>query len=198
MQARSSDQLWRDLTYGIRILMKSRGFTAAAVATLALGVGANTAIFSIVDTIVFRPLPYADPGRLVKIWGTAPGTARTDISWADFADIRAQSRAFESVAADDGMDFSVVYNGSRESALGAMITTEWLTTLGVRPLLGRTFLPEETQPGRDHVIILTHSYWRRRFASDPAVIGRVALIDRQPSTVVGVLPPNCSGTAPIS
>src|SRR6202008_715266 len=98
-----------------------------------LGIGANTAIFSIVDTIMFRPLPYADPGRLVKIWGATAGTARADISWPDFADIQTQNRVFDSIGADDGMGFTVVYNGSREMVLGAMVTTEWLSTLGVRP-----------------------------------------------------------------
>ncbi len=185
-----ADQIWRDLTYGVRILLKHRGFTAAAVATLALGIGANTAIFSIVDTIVFRPLPYTDPGRLVKIWGATSSSQRADVSWPDFADVQTQSRAFERLAADDGMGFDVVYNGSRASVLGAMVTTEWLATLGVQPLLGRGFLPEEAQPGRDGVVILTHSYWRRAFASDPSIIGQVMTIDRQPCTIVGVLPPN--------
>ena len=185
------EQLWRDIAYGARVLTKHRGFTAAAIATLALGIGANTAIFSIVDTIVFRPLPYVEPERLVKIWGTAPDASPTDISWADFVDIQSQNRAFERVAADDGMAYSVVYsNGARASVLGAMVTTEWLSTLGVQPLVGRTFLPDEAQTGRDHVIVLTHSYWRRQFASDPHVIGQVLSIDGEPFTIIGVLPPN--------
>jgi putative ABC transport system permease protein len=184
------EQLWRDVAYGGRVLIKSPGFTAAAVATLALGIGANTAIFTIVDTIVFRPLPYTEPGRLVKIWGTSRPQP-TDVSWADFVDLQSQSRVFERVAADDGMGFTVAYsNGSREMVLGAMVTTEWLSTLGVRPLIGRPFLSEEAQRGRDHVIILTHSYWRRKFASDPNVVGQVLSIDREPCTIVGVLPPN--------
>jgi putative ABC transport system permease protein len=185
------EQLWHDVAYGVRVLIKYPAFTSAAVATLALGIGANTAIFTIVDTIVFRPLPYAEPERLVKIWGTAPGTQRTDVSWADFVDLQSQTRAFERVAADDGMGFTVVYgNGSREMVSGAMVTTEWLSTLGVQPLIGRAFVSEEAQRGRDHVIILTHSYWRRKFASDPNVIGQVLSIDREPCTIVGVLPPN--------
>jgi putative ABC transport system permease protein len=185
------EQLCRDVRYGVRVLIKNRSFTTAAVATLALGIGANTAIFTIVDTIVFRPLPYADPERLVKIWGTAPGTQRTDISWADFTDLQSQSGVFERMAADDGMGFTVVYgNGSREMALGAMVTAEWLSTLGVRPLLGRMFVPEEAQRGRDHVVVLTHSYWRRKFASDPNVIGRALSVDGEPFTIIGVLPPN--------
>ncbi len=185
------EQLWRDVAYGVRVLIKNRGFTTAAVATLALGIGANTAIFTIVDTIVFRPLPYAEPDRLIKIWGTAPGTQRTDISWADFIDLQSQTRVLERVAADDGMGFTIVYsNGSSEMVSGAMVTTEWLSTLGVRPLIGRPFLAEEAQRGRDHVIILTHSYWRRKFASDPNVLGQVVSIDGEPCTIIGVLPPN--------
>ena len=185
------EQLWRDVAYGARVLIKSRGFTAAAVATLALGIGANTAIFTIVDTIVFRPLPYAEPGRLVKIWGTVPGTPPGDVSWADFIDLQSQTHVFEQVAADDGMGFTVAYgNGSREMVSGAMVTPEWLSTLGVRPLIGRPFLAEEAQRGRDHVIILTHSYWRRKFASDPSVIGQVVSIDGEPCTIIAVLPPN--------
>lgn len=185
-----AEQLWRDVTYAVRVMLKHRGFTAAAVTTLALGIGANTAIFSIVDTIVFRPLPYADPGRLVKVWGTTATAPRADISWPDFVDIQTQNNVFDGIAADDGMGFTVVDNRSRENVLGAMVTAEWLSTLGVRPLVGRTFLREEAELGRDAVVMLTHSYWRRRFASDPNVVGRVLEIDGRPSTIVGVLPPN--------
>jgi putative ABC transport system permease protein len=185
-----AEALWRDVTYAVRVMQKHRGFTAAAVTTLALGIGANTAIFSIVDTIVFRPLPYADPGRLVKIWGATASASRADISWPDFHDIQTQNRVFDGVAADDGMGYTVVHNGVRETALGAMVTIEWLSTLGVRPILGRTFLRAEAEPGHDAVIILTHSYWRRRFASDPNVVGTVLEVDGRPSTIVGVLPPN--------
>ena len=185
-----AEQLWRDLTYAIRILFKHRGFTAAALTTLALGIGANTAIFSIIDTVVFRPLPYADPDRLVKIWGVTSATSRADISWPDFTDIQTQNGVFERMAADDGMGFDVLLDGSRGSALGAMVSSEWLSTFGVRPLLGRTFLREETERGADAVVILTYSYWRRRFASDPKVVGQVVEIDGRPCTIVGVLPPN--------
>ena len=184
------EQVWRDLTYAVRILLKNRGFTAAALTTLALGIGANTAIFSIIDTIVLRPLPYAEPDRLVKIWGTTSTTSRADISWADFVDIQTGNAVFERMAADDGMGFNVVLDGSRGSALGAMVTTDWLSTFGVQPLLGRSFLREETEPGSDAVVILTYSYWRRRFASDPNAVGKVLEVDGRPCTIVGVLPPN--------
>jgi predicted permease len=184
------EQVWRDLTYAVRMLLKHRGFTAATVTTLALGIGANTAIFSIVDTIVLRPLPYADPDRLVKIWGATSTTSRADISWPDFLDVQAQNGVFERMAADDGMGFNVVLDGSRGSALGAMVTSEWLSTFGVQPLLGRSFLREEAEPGSDAVVILTYSYWRRRFASDANVVGKLLQVDGRPCTIVGVLPPN--------
>ena len=184
------EQLWRDLTYAVRMLLKHRGFTAATVTTLALGIGANTAIFSIVDTIVLRPLPYADPDRLVKIWGATSTTSRADISWPDFLDVQAQNGVFERMAADDGMGFNVVLDGSRGSALGAMVTSEWLSTFGVQPLLGRSFLRKEAEPGSDAVVILTYSYWRRRFASDANVVGKLLEVDGRPCTIVGVLPPN--------
>src|SRR4029453_2269205 len=99
--------------------------------------------FTIVDTVVYRPLPYADPGRLVKICGNATGIATDDVSYADFSDIRENSRIFADAAADDGTSYTVTIAGTRQSALGAMVTTSWLATLGVPPAIGRAFLPEE-------------------------------------------------------
>ena len=127
---------------------RNRGVTIAAVLTLALGIGATTAIFSIVDTIVFRPLPYGDADRLVKIW--ASGAAPTDnMALAEFEEMAEQRGVFESLAADDGMDFTVMtVDGGRESANGALVTAGWLNTLAVHPVLGRGFLPDEGQPGR--------------------------------------------------
>jgi putative ABC transport system permease protein len=185
------DQVRQDLAHALRMLRKNSGFTAVAVTTLALGIGANTAIFSVVDTVVFRPLPYRDPARLVKIHGSRSAAPVDDMSLADLLDIRRQNTVFERVAADDGSDFAVTHeNGLHESVLGGLVTVDWLTTLGVQPILGRGFLPEESQPGRDRVMVLSHSYWRRRFASDPHVVGKKLAIDRSPFTVIGVLPPN--------
>jgi len=184
------EQFWQDLSYGVRILLKHRGFTATAVATLAVGIGVNTSIFTIVDTVVFRPLPYEDPARLVKICGNSFARPLDDVSLADFVDIRDQSHVFERIAADNGMGFTVEYGGVRESVNGGLVTPEWLPTLGVQPILGRGFLTEETERGRDHVAILTHAYWRRRFGSDQHVVGKAVSVDGQPFTIVGVLPPN--------
>jgi putative ABC transport system permease protein len=184
------DQVWQDLSYAGRMFARSRGFTAAAVLTLALGMGASTAIFTIVDTVIYRPLPYEDPARLVKICGNARGIATDDMSYADFADIRESGRAFGDVAADDGMAYTVTWEGGQQSLLGAVVTDSWLSTLGVRPALGRAFFPEDAVPGNNRVTIVTAEFWRRGFGADPAVLGRTLRVDDVPHTIVGVLPPN--------
>jgi putative ABC transport system permease protein len=172
------------------MLAKRRGFTAAALATLALGIGINTAMFTIVDTVVFRPMPYRDPSRLVKISSNASGIATDDVALLDFLDIRAQNTVFEGVAADDGTDFTVEYAGVRRTAAAALVTSDWLSTLGVVPALGRGFLQHESEPGGDDVAILTHAYWQRRFGADRTIVGKTVLLDKRPVTIVGVLPPN--------
>ena len=147
----ATEQLRRDLAYAARMAARNRGFTTAAILTLALGTGAATATFSIVDAIVFRPLPYAAVDRLVKIWGSSAADPLDNMSLADFVDISERRGVFEQVAADDGTGFKVEYRGVSHDALGGIVTAEWLSTLGVRPALGRGFLPEEFQPGRDDV-----------------------------------------------
>ena len=170
--------------------VRNRGFTTAAVLTLALGTGAATATFSVVDAIVFRPLPYGDTDRLVKIWGNTAAEPIDNMSLADLNDISERSRVFEQVAGDDGTGFKVEYGGSSHFALGALVTAQWLSTLGVRPVLGRGFLPEDFLHGRDEVLILTDAYWQRRFARDVNVVGRTLSVDGRSFTVLGILPPN--------
>jgi predicted permease len=184
------DQLRQDVSYAGRMFVKNRGFTTAAVLTLSLGIGATTAIFSIVDTVIYRPLPYKDPGRLVKIAGNTAGIATDDVSFADFEDLRDRNQVFEQMGADDGTDFTVTIDGTSRSVLGGMVTTSWLRTLGVQPMLGRWFLVEEDQPGRNRVLILTAAYWRRAFGADPQIAGRTVVVNGAPHTIVGVLPPN--------
>jgi len=181
--------LGQDLEYGVRILTKQRGFTAAAVTLLALGLGTSMAMFTIVDAVLIRPLPYESPERLVKVTTNATNPS-DDMAVPDYLDLRAQNQAFQSVAADDGSGFVVRHQDLTENVNGAMVTAEWLTTLGVQPMLGRGFLPEEMQPGRDRVLVLTHAYWVRRFQRDPTVVGRVLSVDGDRFTIVGVLPPN--------
>ena len=185
------EQLWRDCSYGIRMAARHRGFTVAAALTLALGIGAATATFTIVDTIVFRPLPYRDAGRLVKIWANASAEPIDNVSLLEYQTIKEQNHVFEGVAADDGSDVAVIaHESGREMAGGAIVTPEWLTTLGVQPVLGRGFRADEGQPGREGVIVLTQEYWRRRFKSDPGVIGTAVQVDGSPATIIGVLPAN--------
>ena len=185
------DQLRQDFLYAIRMLGRNRGFTAVAVTTLALGIGANTAIFSIVDTVVFRPLPYKDAGRLVKIWGSGSAEPIDNVSFPDFVDIRDQTTVFEQVAADDGTDFTVMpAGGPRQPIAGALVTSGWLSTLGVQPVLGRGFVLDDERPGNDRVVLLTQSYWRRHLASDPNIVGRTLRTNDGAFTVIGVLPPN--------
>jgi putative ABC transport system permease protein len=187
------DQLRQDLFYAARMLRKNVGFTAVAVTTLALGIGATAAMFSVVDTVVFRPLPYEDPDSLVKICGTGPRdrACDDDFSLQELESLREHSKTFEQIAADDGMGVIIARpEGGPESLGVGLVSTNWLSTLGVRPLVGRDFTPEEARPGRDRVVILTHDYWRRHFAFDTEVIGTTLTFEEVLHTVIGVLPPN--------
>jgi putative ABC transport system permease protein len=170
---------WRqDVRVALRRLARTPGFTAAAVGTLAISMGAATAVFSVVDTVVFRPLPYAEPERLVKIWSVHGRERFGDMSLPDFLDIQAQAGVFEQVAADDW------------GVGGALVTTNWLSTLGVRPVLGRDFRSDDATPGRERVAILTDVGWRRRFGGDPSILGRTIDAGGERLTVIGVLPAN--------
>jgi putative ABC transport system permease protein len=160
------------------------------VLTLALGIGANTAVFSVLNTVLFRPLPYPQSERLVQMWSTNANTNRWGIwtAYPRFADWRRLATAFEEMAA---VRFWVVNlsGGDHPEALDAVLVSSRLfQVLRVQPMLGRAFLPEEDQPGHDHVIILSYGSWERRFASDAGVIGRPLSINRQSYTVIGVMP----------
>ena len=185
------DEVGREVRYAARGLLRSKAFAALAIATVAIGVGASAAIFTLVDTVVFRSLPYEEPSRLVKIWGTDLRHPPDDVSWADFVDLTAQQDVFERVAADDGGGLVVrIGNGPREAVGGAMVTPAWLDTLGVTPLLGRPFVAEDFDAGSARVALLGHAWWRRRLGADPAAVGRTIIVDDQPFTIIGVLPPN--------
>jgi putative ABC transport system permease protein len=184
------EQFRHDLSYAIRMAGRNPGFMAAAIGTLALGIGAATVTFSVLDAIVFRPLPYADVDRLVKIWGSTAAEPVDNMSLADFNDIRVRTAIFEQVAGDDGSGVRIEYGDTSHFADGAIVTEHWLSTLGVRPVLGRGFLPEDFQPGRDDVLILTDAYWRRRFRADRNVVGGSLTVDGRRATILGVLPPN--------
>jgi len=182
--------LLQDLRYGWRMLAKNPGFTAAALFTLALGIGANTAIFSVVYAVLLRPLPYRSPDQLVEVWETdlKSRTNQVPPSYPDFLDWRAQNHVFESIAAYNWATFTLT--GSRESIHvdGLVASADLFSVLGAKPALGRLFRPEEDQPGH-RAVILSHDLWQQRFNSDPGVIGRSVRLNRMDFVVAGVMPP---------
>jgi putative ABC transport system permease protein len=173
----------------IRSLVKSPGFTSASIVALALGIGANTAIFSLVNTVLLRPLPYKDPSRLVILWQNPPSGGVNSLSAADFQDWRDRNRSFEQMAALTGAAFNFTGGDRPEKVFGLQVSSTFFSTLGVTPSLGRGFLPEEEQPGAGRVVILSDDLWKRRFGGDPALIGKTIPINQQNYTVVGVMPP---------
>jgi hypothetical protein len=181
--------LIQDLRYGLRLLRKSPGFTAAAVLTLALGIGANTAIFGLVDSEFLRGLPFREPERLVHVWTIeADGDTHTPTP-AQYQAVRNESKSFEQVAAAGWADYFYSVDGSRSENLpGSLVTPNWFSTLGLRPLFGRNFREEEDRTGQDGVVILSYDFWQTRFHADPRMIGQQFVLNRRLVTVVGVLP----------
>jgi putative ABC transport system permease protein len=184
------ETLWQDLRYGIRMLLKSPGFTAVAVFTIALGIGANTAIFSVVNAVLLRPLSYQDPELLVLLWEkfTRLGLDRVVVSASEFRDYRDQTTSFEQIAAFDYESFNLTGENEPERIQGAVVSPSLFPLLGVKPVLGRTFTPEENGPGKDDVVIVGHGLWQRRFGSDPGAVGRRIALDGRSFTIIGVMP----------
>jgi putative ABC transport system permease protein len=187
--ARVAADAIQDLRFAVRLLSRQKAFTAAAVATLALGIGANTAIFSVVDGVLLRPLPYRDPSRLVRVWSANPrGIPRNGISPADYFDWRDQARGFDGLAAFGSSDVTLTSAGDPVRVTGATATANLAATLGASPLLGRWLLPDETRGPALPVAVLGERLWRDRFAADPGIVGRAIILDGRARTVVGVMP----------
>jgi predicted permease len=186
------EDLLQDMRYGLRSLRKNPGFAAVAVLTLALGVGANSTIFSFVNGVMLRPLPYREPGRLVLLDETAPkrGITSMGVSFPNFVDWREQNRVFEDVASYTEGSYTLVGGGEPAQVRGARVTSGLFEVLGVAPVLGRTVRPEEDRPDNDTVVILGHGLWRSRFGGDPGVVGQSISINNRPHTVIGVMPPD--------
>src|SRR5437867_2092721 len=184
-----------DLSYGTRMLLNSPGFTVVAVLTLALGIGANTAIFSVVNTVLLRPLPFQEPERLITVWERNPkqGYEENPPAAANFQDWKAQNQVFEQMALFDSYynRFNITGGARPERVEGAAVSANLFQLLGIQPRLGRTFLGEEEQPGRDQVVLLSYSLWQRRFGADPSVVGKTISLNARNVTVVGVMPPGC-------
>jgi putative ABC transport system permease protein len=183
--------LWQDLRYGFRTLLRKPGFTAVAVIALALGIGANTAIFSVVNSILLRPLGYKDPERLVTINHDYPKiNLKASVSAPGYAHYRDHAKSFESVAAMTGGNFNLTGGGDPERLNGSRITHNFFGTLGAKAAQGRVFLPEEDQPGKNKVVVLSHSFWQQRFGGDPGVVNKNITLNDEGYTVVGVMPPS--------
>ncbi|HKQ92036.1 MAG TPA: ABC transporter permease [Blastocatellia bacterium] len=185
------EELLQDLRYGARMLRKNPGFTAVAALTLALGIGANTAIFSVVNAVLLRPYPYKDQDRLMWLWETnLPEIPRLSPSPANFLDWQKQNTVFEQLEACNVMNFNLVGGANSARIRGMVITHGFLSMLGIRPRIGRDFLPDEDRAGRNNVVILSHDLWQRQFGGDPNILNQSIKLDDQPFTVIGVMPPN--------
>jgi putative ABC transport system permease protein len=184
------EAFWQDLRFGIRMLLKQPGFTVIALSTLCLGIGANTAIFSIVNAVLLRPFPYQAPERLVLLRErVSEGTAFSP-SYLNFADWRAQNTLCSSMAAVRGDEsFNFTGSGEPERLQGRLVSAEFFATLGIRPVVGREFVAEEDGPGAAPVVILSYRFWQRRFHADPRTIGQQVTLNNQSFTVVGITPP---------
>jgi putative ABC transport system permease protein len=181
------ETLFKDIRYGIRGLLKRPGFTAVAIITLALGIGANTAIFSVVNAVVLRPLPYAEPERLMTLWETMPGSDQRSVAPGNFVDWRTQNKTFQDMAAMFYANFNLTSDGEPDRIDGATITSNLMSVLGAAVQLGRTFQPDDDEQQDRSVVLISHGLWQRRFAGDPNVIGRTITIDETPHTVIGVM-----------
>jgi putative ABC transport system permease protein len=183
------NSFFRDLRYSARMLIKSPGFTVVAVLALTLGIGANTAIFSVVNSVLLRPLPYSEPGRLVQLWEASASSGRNEIpaSYPNFADWRDQNHVFEQVVAYTDWTFNLTGAGEPERIRSAIVSPAFFSVLGIKPIRGRVFLPGEDERGKDLVAVISESLWQRRFASDPNIVGRSLNLDDKSFTVVGVI-----------
>ncbi len=182
--------LLQDLRYGARMLWKSPGFTLIAVITLALGIGANTAIFSVIDALMVRPLPFREPDKLFQVWesNVKLGYNETDASYPNFADWRDQNQVFEQIAIYSGGTYNLAGAAEPERIEGAIVAPAFFPLLGVKPTLGRVLAPEEDHPNKVFSVVMSERLWRRRFNSDSQIIGRTISLDTESFTVVGVVP----------
>ena len=184
------ETLIHDIRYGLRTMRKSPGFTAVAVIALALGIGANTAIFSVVNALLLKPLPYKDADRLVLIWHTYPllKLDQASVSAPSYIEYRDMTSSFEEVATATEWKVNLTGGGEPERLQGARVSYNLFSTLGVQPVAGRSFLSEEDQPGKNRVVVLSYGLWQRRFGGDPGLVGQTITLDGSSYDVVGVMP----------
>ncbi|MGB0036478.1 MAG: ABC transporter permease [Candidatus Acidiferrales bacterium] len=188
------ETLWADARYGLRMLRKNPGFTTVAILTLALGIGANTAIFSVVNAVLLRPLPFRDPARLTTVLENKPsqGLEWLYVTPNNFIEWQRRATAFESIAASTGCGFRIGNQTDTHFIPGSCVSSSFLPMLGIHPVLGRLWTPEEDVTGRDHVVVVSYGLWQSQFGGDPGVIGKTiqSPVGREPYTIIGVLPPD--------
>jgi len=191
------ETLWQDLRYALRMLRRSPGFTFVAILTLALGIGATTSIFSVLNGVLLRPLPYHQPERLVWFLETQAGLTGAPFSAPEFLDYQAQSHMFAQIAAVRNIGFNWTGQGDPERLRGSVVSSNYFSVLGVAPLLGRTFLPDDGLAGAPRVAVLSHGLWQRRFGVESSVLGKSITLNEQTVTVVGVMPKEFGASEPL-
>lgn len=189
-RVRLIEDLWQDFRFSLRSLLKRPGFTAIALLALALGIGANTAIFSLVNAVILQPLPYRDPDRLISVYGTRNRSTQGSVGPTDFLDYRSQNKTFEQFAASGSMmlPMNLTGSGEPERLNASIITGNYFDTFGVRPALGRGFSLENEKTGQDHVTVLSHAFWQTRFGGDPNIVNKTINLDGKAYEVLGVMP----------
>ena len=183
------ENLWRDLHYALRMLAKSPGFTVIIVLTLALSIGANSAIFSVIDGVLLRPLPYPEADRIVRVFFHSATYPKFPLNPFDFRDFRERNRSFDSLAGFTRGDLQLSGAGRPERFTGFMVTAGYFRVLGLHLARGHEFNTKDELPGNGRLVILSDRLWRSRFAADPNILGRKIMLDAQPFTVTGVMPP---------
>ncbi len=188
------ETLWHDLSRGIRTYLKNPGFTAVAILSLAIGIGANSAIFSVTNALLLRPLPYNDADRLVILWSRSPGlnVPQDWFSPGQYLDIKTQNTVFDDTAISIGASFNLIGQGNPEHIDGARVSSSLFALLGAKAMLGRVLLPEEDQPGKPPSVILGYGFWQRSFGGDPGAIGRSLTMNGNTYTIVGIMPADFS------
>src|SRR5690348_5628920 len=200
-RGRLLDELIQDVRYGVRSLLHARVLTAAAICTLVLGIGATTAMFSVVDAVLLRQLPYPNADRLVMLWehNLTKGMDHNSVGPANFLAWRDETHSFASMAAFVTTRFTVIGAGSEPASVQARLASaSLLPMLGARPLLGRVFTESEDQPGAPHVVVLSYGFWKQYFGGSPSVVGRTVRINDTDATIVGVLPQDFSFFEPVA
>ncbi|HEY2169021.1 MAG TPA: ABC transporter permease, partial [Candidatus Angelobacter sp.] len=196
--------LLQNLKLAFRQLRRNPSFASVAILIMALGIGANTAIFSVVHAVLLEPLPFRDADRLVQIWHVPPqtsfpGMTRFAISAANFLDWQKQNHVFDQMALYTGAGFDITGEGKSETVVAGSVSANFFSVLGIQPIQGRAFLPEEDQPGKNHEVILSYRFWQSHYVLDPRVVGRTINLDGTPFLIVGVAGPkmNTPGFAQI-